>query len=435
MRSLRFRFESATVVIVALALLVVAPWWLITIGLGLFILWMMLTRVGQQTWAVAKVGVATIPRRLGASAVVIVGIAGVVGVLVAILAMGAGFERTLKETGTDDTAIVLAAGARNEIGSTIDHDTVALVSQSEQVLKDAHDQAVISPDQVLSVSIPKKSTGLDAPVTLRGIGEHVWELFPQLNIIAGRKIKSGLHELLVGQGARENFSGLEIGSAVTFDGQSWTVVGIFHSGDVHDSEIWGDSEVLGSAYRREGKVNSLTVRLTNASDLDAFRAELQSDPRLKVSVQTTRRYYSQQSETVSRMIRIVAATIGGIMAVGAVFGALNVTYMAIAGRAREIATLRAIGFRGVPVIVSVLIETMMLAAVGGVIGAALTWAIFDGFIASTVGDSGQVVFAFNVSPDLLWSGLKWALVIGIIGGLLPAIRAARMPIVAGLREL
>lgn len=435
MSSVRFQFAVTAAAVIVLALLIVAPWWLMLTSVGLLILWMTLTRVGRQTWSVARVGIATIPQRLGSSTVVVVGIAGVVGVLVGILAMGSGFERTLKQTGTDDTAIVLQGGSRSEIGSTIKRDTVALVSQSEHVLKDDRDRAVISSDQVLSVSIPKKSTGLDASVMLRGVGEHVWELWPQLKIIAGRKFNSGLHELIVGRGAHEKFSGLEVGSTVTFDGHAWTVVGVFDSGDAHNSELWGDSEALGSAYRRGGMANSLTVRLTDAYALDAFKAQLQSDPRIKVTVQTTRHYYSQQSETVSRMIRIVGATIGLIMAVGAIFGALNATYMAIASRTREIATLRAIGFRRAPVIISVLIETMLLAILGGAIGAALTWVIFDGFTASTLSGSGQVVFAFDVSRELLWSGLKWALAIGIVGGLFPALRAACMPITGGLREL
>jgi len=433
MNALRFALAISLMISVSLALLITLPWWLLLACMALLALWMALTRVGQQTWSVAKVGIATIPQRLGSSAVVVVGIAGVVGVLVAILAMGAGFERTLKQTGSDDTAIVLQAGSRAEAGSAVDHDTVAVASQAPQVLRNAENQPIVSPEQLISVLLPKKSTGLDASIAIRGVGEHVWELWPRVRIIAGRKFKLGLRELLAGKGAHENFSGLNVGSTVTVDGQSWTVAGIFDSGDAHSSELWGDAQVMSSAYRRGSSVNSLTLRLTDARAFSGFKAALLSDPRLKVQVQTTRQYYSQQSETVSRMIRIVGATIALIMAVGAMFGALNATYMAIAGRAREIATLRAIGFRRVPVIVSVLIETMILAALGGIMGAALTWAIFDGFTASTVGDSGQVVFAFNVSPDLLWNGLKWALAIGLIGGLFPAVRAARTPVATGLR--
>jgi len=364
-----------------------------------------------------------------------VGIAGVVGVLVALLAMGAGFERTLKQTGSDDTAIVLQAGQRTETGSTVNRDAIATISQMPQVLRNARDRPIVSPEQLVAAALPKKSTGLDASIAMRGVGEQVWALWPHLKIIAGRPFKAGLRELLAGKGAHQKFSGLDVGSTVKLEGQSWTVVGIFDSGDVHNSEIWGDTQVLSSVFHREGFANSLTLRLTNARAFEALKAELQSDPRLKVSVQTTRQYYNQQSEDFSRMMRIVGSAIGLIMAVGATFGALNATYMAIASRAREIATLRAIGFRPTPVIAAILLETMILATVGGVLGAAVTWAIFDGFTASTMGSAGQIVFALDVSPELLWNGLKWALAIGFIGGLFPAVRTVCLPVTAGLREL
>ena len=392
-------------------------------------------RTVRQIASITKVGIATIPQRLGSSAIVVVGIAGVVGVLMAILAMGTGFERTLKETGSDDTAIILQHGQRNEIGSRLDRDTLAVASQAPQILRNNDDRTIVSPEQLITVMLPKKSTGLEASVALRGVGERVWELRPQVRMIAGRPFKPGLRELIAGKDAHDKFTGLDVGSTVTIDGQSWTVVGLFDSADAHNSEIWSDSEVMSSTYQRGSGANSLVLRLTDAGAFEAFKKALQSDPRLKVHVQTTRQYFSQQSETVTRMIRIVGTAIGVIMALGAIFGALNATYMAVAGRSREIAMLRAIGFRRLPVIGSVLIETMMLAMVGGALGAAVTWVIFDGFTASTAGASGQIVFAFDVSAPLLWSGLIWALAIGFIGGLFPAVRAARQPITVGLREL
>jgi len=422
-------------IVTTIVLLIALPGWASLVGIGLIALWLISTRVGKQTWSVAKVGLATLPQRLGSSAVVVVGIAGVVGVLVAILAMGAGFERTLKATGSDDTAMILQSGSRSETASVIDHDTMALVSAAPQVLKNARQQPVASAEQLFTAALPKKSTGLDASIALRGVSEPIWELWPHVRILTGRKFKPGLRELGAGKGAHEKFKGLEVGSVLNFDGQSWTIVGIFDSGDAHDSELWGDSLVLGSAYRREGTANSLTLRLTDARAFDAFKAQLESDPRLKISVQTTHQYFSRQSETMGRMIRIVGAAIGAIMALGAMFGALNATYMAIAGRSREIATLRAIGFRRVPVIVSVLIETMALALLGGILGAAISWALFDGSTAATSGAAGQIVFAFDVAPSLLWNGMKWALAIGLLGGLFPAIRAARTPIAVGLRQL
>jgi putative ABC transport system permease protein len=383
-----------------------------------------------------RIGIATLPQRLGSSTVVVIGIAGVVGVLVALLAMGAGFEEILKQTGSDDTVIVLHSGSESEATSTLDNATVAVISQAPQVLRDADGRPVTSAEQLVVASLPTRSTGLEASIAMRGVGESAWTLSRHAKIIEGRKFTPGLRELIVGKGARAEFVGLYVGATVSFDGQSWPIVGIFDSGDAHNSEIWGDSKVIGSSYRRGGAVNSLILRLTSASAFEALETGIESDPRLEVSVQTTREYYSRQSENIARIVGVVGTTIGAIMAIGAIFGALNTTYAAVTDRSREIATLRAIGFHNGPVIVSVLLETMLLAALGGAVGAGITWAIFDGFTASTVGaNSSQVVFAFDVSPELLASGLKWALAIGLVGGLLPAIRAARMPIVTGLREL
>ena len=412
------------------------PGWMLLGLAALLVAWLTFTPSGRQTRSVIRIGIATIPQRLGSSAVVVVGIAGVVGVLVALLAMGAGFEQILKQTGADDTVIILHSGAESEATSTLDNDTVGIISQAPQVLRGADGQPVVSGEQLIVASLPTRSTGLEASIALRGVGESAWILSRNLRFIEGRKFRPGLRELIVGKSTRDEFVGLRVGSTVSFDGQSWPIVGVFDSGDAHNSEIWGDAQVIGSTYRRNGMVNSVMLRLTDASAIDALKAGIESDPRLKVSVQTTREYYSRQSESIAQIVGIVGTTIGAIMALGAVFGALNTTYAAVADRAREIATLRAIGFRTGPVILSVLLETMLLAVLGGAVGAGLTWLIFDGFTASTVGaNSSQVVFAFDVSRELLVSGLKWALAIGLIGGLLPALRAARMPIIAGLREL
>ncbi|MDB6044310.1 MAG: rane protein [Gammaproteobacteria bacterium] len=426
----------AVAVVVPIVLLTASPWWLLLALVGVLAAWMAFTRIGRQSWSVTQVGIATIPQRLGSSSVVVVGIAGVVGVLVALLAMGAGFAATLQETGTDDTVIVMRAGAQTEINSVVDHDTAVLVTQAPQVLKNAQGRPIASPELVVVAALAKKSTGLDANVEVRGVGERAWDLRPNLKIIAGRKFKPGLRELLVGKGAVGQFKDLDVGSTLKLNGQVWTIVGAFDSGDAHNSELWGDTDVVGSTYRRGSSTTSIILRLTEAGAFDALKATLASDPRIKVDVSTTRDYYNKQSENLAQIIRVLGTTVGTIMAIGAIFGALNTMYAAVAARAREIATLRAIGFRGLPVIVSVLLETMLLAILGGALGAALAWAIFDNYTASTLGANfSQVVFAFNVSPALLWSGLKWALAIGFIGGLFPAVRAARLPVTVGLREL
>lgn len=434
----QFLVGVAMLALIALAvlLLVWAPWWVPAACVVALAAWMALTRTGRQTWSVTQVGLATIPQRLGSSSVVIVGIAGVVGVLVALLAMAVGFEATLKETGSDDTVIMLRAGAQTELSSVISHETAELLAQQPQVQRDAKGQPIASAELVVVASLTKKSNGLDANVEIRGVGEHAWQVHPNVKIVAGRRFMPGLRELIVGQGAGEQFRGLDLGSTLKLNGQQWTVVGAFETGDAHDSEVWADTDVVASTYRRGSSTTGVVASLTSAGAFDALKANVASDPRLKQDVKTTRAYYSAQSERLSNLIHVLGTVVAAIMGVGAVFGALNTMYAAVATRAREIATLRAIGFRGVPVVVSVLIETMLLALLGGVIGAAVAWLLFDNYTASTLGQNfSQVVFAFHVSPLLLWNGLKWALAIGFIGGLFPAVRAARIPVTAGLREL
>ncbi len=421
---------------IPIAVLLFSPWWLLLAIIVLVAVLIAATRTGRQVWSVTQIGIATIPQRLGSSSVVVVGIAGVVAVLVALLAMAQGFASTLKVTGTDDTAIVMRAGSQSEVNSVIDHDTATLVAQATQVLHDSGGQPIASPELVVIAALPKKTTGLDANVEVRGVGERAWELRPKVQIVTGRKFTPGLRELIAGKDARQQFVGAEPGSTLKLNGQVWNIVGAFDSGDSHNSELWGDTDIVGSTFRRGSSTTSITVRLKEAAVFAAFKAGLLADPRLQVDVVTTRQYFNQQSEGLARIIRILGTTIGIIMAVGAIFGALNTMYASVAARSREIATLRAIGFRGTPVVVSVMLETLLLAFLGGSLGAVLAWLVFDNYTASTLGSNfTAVVFAFQVTPALLWGGLKWALTMGLIGGLFPALRAARQPVTAGLREL
>lgn len=388
-----------------------------------------------QAWSVSYVGMATIPQRLGPCAVVVVGIAGVVGVLVALLAMGVGFEATFKGTGTEDTAIVLQGGAQSEGASAITRDTAELVSQLPQILRNAQGHPIASSELVVVASLRERSSRHSANVAIRGVGVSVWEVRPQIKITAGRRFTPGLNELLVGTGVHQRFEGADVGSTITLNGQAWSVVGLFDSGDAYNSEIWGDADVVAAAFRRGSGRSSVVARLADAGTFEVFKAEIARDPRLKVDVLTTRQFYNRQSEGLARMARILGLIVGATMAIGAIFAALNSVYSAVAARAREIATFRALGFRSAPVIASVLLETMLLAVLGGVIGAGIAWIVFDGFTASTLGANGQVIFAFRVSPALLWSGMQWALAIGRIGGFFPAVTAARIPIVRGLRDV
>ena len=434
---MNFLINLATllVIVIAIGVLIFLPWPVLVALAAVLALWMALTRTGRQAWSVTQVGIATIPQRLGSSSVIVVGIAGVVGVLVALLAMGEGFRQTLQQTGDADTVVVLRGGATAELSSGISRDDVILVQQLPGILKDAQSKPIASPELVVVANIPKKGTSSDANVEIRGVGEQAFALRPNVKLINGRTFKPGLRELIVGKGALAQFAGLDPGSTLNLGNQQWTITGVFESGDAHESELWGDVETVSATYRRQG-YQSVTVRLTAPDAIDPLKAAIAADPRLKVDAKTTGDYYSAQSENLTKVIRVIGIVIGVIMGIGAIFGALNTMYAAVATRAREIATLRAIGFRGLPVVVSVLLETMLLAIAGGLLGAAVAWLLFNNYTVSTLGQNfSQVVFAFKVSPALVWSGLKWALAIGFIGGLFPALRAARLPVTAALREL
>ena len=436
MRNLGWALLTLIIAAALVALLVVLPWWSPAVAVALLAAWLLLTRTGRQAWSVTELGIATVPQRLGAASVVVVGIAGVVGVLVALFAMAQGLQSSLIETGSNDAAIVLRANSQTELNSVLDHDATVIIGGEPQVARDAQGQPIASPELVVVASLPKKTTRLDANVEVRGIGEEAWALRPQARIVAGRRFTPGLRELVVGKRAMQEFEHTALGSKVDIGGDPWTVVGEFDSDDDHDSELWADADVIASTYRRGDSRTSVTVRLKSPTEFDAFKAAVTADPRFKVDASTTHDYYSQQSQGLTRLIRVLGTVVATIMAIGAVFGALNTMYAAVATRTREMATLRAIGFRGGPVVVSVLIETLLLALAGGVIGAGLAWAIFDHYTASTLGANfSEVVFEFRVTPALLASGLKWALAIGLVGGLFPAVRAARMPVTEGLREL
>ncbi|MFC3815067.1 ABC transporter permease [Lysobacter sp. GCM10012299] len=433
MKKFMINLGIALLLILGLVAWAFLPWYLVLVVVALFVLWLLLTRSGRLAWEAAKIGLASLPQRWGASSVIVVGIAGVVGVLVAMLAMGEGFKATLNQTGSDSSAIILRAGSQAETNSVITRDQVPLISSLAGIARGADGQPVISPELSQVVNLVSKADGTDANVQFRGVGPMAWTLRPKLKIVEGRKFNPGMRELVVGRGAQKQFVGLEVGKQLKLANQMWTVVGAFSSGDSHDSELWADVDVLGPAYQRQA-FQSVTVKLDGKDGFNRLKAALAGDPRLKLDVQTTHDYYAKQSEGLTKLINILGKVIGTIMAIGAVFGALNTMFAAVAGRAREIATMRAIGFRGVPVVVAVMLETMLLALLGGLIGAGLAWLVFNGYSVSTLGQNfSQVVFQFKVSPELLWNGLKWALGIGLVGGLFPALRAARLPVTEALR--
>lgn len=426
--------------LVVLAAWVMLPWPAAVVLALLLAAWLLLTRRGRQTRSVASVGISTLSQRLGASAVIVVGIAGVVGVLVALLAMAEGYAETLRKTGGTDTAIVMRGASAAEVASVLDRDSTTQIAQAAGVARDAKGEPIASSELVVAANLPlKKSEGADdeGSVQLRGIGDQAWAVRPQVKIVDGRRFEPGLRELIVGRGAARQFANLAPGREIRLGTQQWKIVGVFASGDAMESEIWGDASVVADTYRRGSSRASVTVRLADPKAFATFKSALESNPQLKVDVSTTLDYFSKQSEGVTKVLRIIGITVGAIMAIGAMFGALNTMFAAVAARAREIATLRAIGFSGLPVVVAVMLETMLLALIGGVIGGLAAWLLFNGYNASTMaaGSVGQLAFDLRVTPELLWTGLKWALAIGFIGGLFPAVRAARLPVTTALREL
>jgi putative ABC transport system permease protein len=424
---------SILLLIIGLIVWIMLPWYAVLVIAVMLALWLLVARSGRLSLAAARIGISSLPQRWGASSVIVVGIAGVVGVLVAMLAMGEGFQATLNNTGNADTAIILRGGSQSETNSVITRDQVPLISSLPGIAKGSDGKPLLSPELSQVVNLPLKSSGTDANAQVRGVGDEAWAVRGNIRIVEGRKFGAGLRELVVGQGAQVQFRGLEVGKILRLANQDWTIVGKFAAGDAHDSELWSDAETLASTYRRTS-FQSITVRLDGKSGYSQLKSAVDADPRLKLDVQTTRAYYGKQSGQLTKVITVLGTVIGAIMAIGAVFGALNTMYAAVAGRAREIATMRAIGFRGLPVVMAVMLETMLLALLGGILGAAIAWAIFNGYTVSTLSQNfSQLVFQFKVSPSLLWSGLKWALGIGLVGGLFPALRAARLPVTEALR--
>lgn len=390
----------------------------------------------QQVVSVTAMNIRSVPSRLGTSLVIVIGIAGVVGVLVALLSMAKGFELTLATTGRADRAIVMRGGSNDELSSVLIRDQAQVVKDAVGVAKGSDGKPLAIGELFLITDVAKRGSRSPNNVVVRGTTEHVFELRPEAKIVEGRMFTPGVREVVVGRTAQRQFAGLNIGDKVDVRDGPWTVVGIFDSkGDVHESEIWVDVDALITASRRQA-FNTVTVQLTSADAFQSFKDSLTSDPRVTVQVQREPEYYASRSEQLNKLITILGYSVATIMGIGALFGALNTMYAAVATRSVEIATLRAIGFSNGPVVISVILESLVLAAAGGILGGAIAYAFFNGYTASALNMQtfSQVAFQFRVTPDLLWKGVIWACSIGLIGGLFPSIRAARLPIVDALRS-
>lgn len=392
----------------------------------------------RQLVAVVGMNLRNLPARASASAVAAIGIGGVVAVLVGVLSMSEGFRAVLQYSGRDDVAIVLRGGSNDEMSSGLALDATRIVADTVGVQRDAAGNALASPELYVIVDAPLASTGTAANVPLRGVGTQAPKLRQDFHIVAGRMFQPGTFEIIVGIGAARQFAGLAVGQRVKWGSTVWTVVGQFADrGSVAQGELWTDATVLQNTYNRGTTFQSVRVQLTGTAALDGFKRTLEADPRLSARVFTERKFYEEQSRILTALVDGAGTWISLLMGLGAIFGAVNTMYSTVAARTREIATLRALGFGALPVVASVLTEALLLGLIGGAIGCVVAYLGFNGMQASTMNwaSFSQITFAFKVTPALVARGLVYALILALIGGLMPALRAARLPIVAGLRAL
>ncbi|MYD07363.1 MAG: ABC transporter permease [Acidimicrobiaceae bacterium] len=384
----------------------------------------------RQAFNITAMNLRSILSRKGSSSIIVVGIAGVVAVIVGLLSMSEGIQSALKETSHPDRAIVMRSGTKDEI-------TGWLSAAEVNVLKGVDGIRTVSGELVVVVDLVTKDTGKPGVAVARGVEASAFELRPGLKLVAGRWFQPGRNELLVGVNASDAYAGLGLGSKVRFRDKPWHVVGHFDAeGQAHDSEVWMDLPIAQAAFRREGVVSAARALLDRGSDVAAVSERIRRDPRLRADLVAERDFYAQQSQAKTGMVESFAYLIGAIMGLGAVIASINTMYSSVSTRSVEIGTLRSLGFSNVPVVVSVMVEALLLALVGGLLGSAVVYVLYDGFSSSTLNmaSMSQVAFEFSVTPRLLLIGLGSALLLGAVGGLLPALRAARLPIIVALRS-
>jgi len=380
----------------------------------------------------------SVKARWSSAIVAVVGIAGTVGVFVAMLSLARGFKATLVSSGSEDNAIIMRAGATSEMTGGVTIDTVKIIQDKPGIAKGADGSPLVTPEVVLVAPIPLISTGTDANVEIRGVSKNVLEIRRNIKIVEGRMFTPGLNEIVVGKNANASYSGLTLGNTIGLGSVHWKIVGIFDAGgSSFDSDVWGDAHLIGPAFNRPDiYFQSITVHLASASALQQLKDAATSDPRLNVDVTREIDYYSKQSNRLTKLITVLGGLVAGVMAIGAVFGALNTMYSAVAERGREIATMRALGFGGPSVVFSFVIEALLIAFIGGLVGCIAVLPL-NGLTtgAMNLQTFSHVAFAFKITTELLVKGIVFALVMGVIGGLLPAMRAASMPVASALREL
>jgi putative ABC transport system permease protein len=389
----------------------------------------------RQVGAITLMNLLSVPQRLWLSLSTVLAIALVVIVLLTFLAMANGFRRTVEGSGAADVAVILRGGSQSEINSTIPRDQVRLIEDAPGVARNGAGEPLTSAELYVVVDGVKRASGTKANVPLRGIAEKGAALRRGITLVAGRMFNPGANEIVVGKGLVSEFEGFEPGQVVAFGTTRWNVVGVFAAGgSVFESEIWADLPVVQSLFNRNNYFQTVRARLQSPAAIEQVKVYVDGDPRLKLDAKTEAEYFAEQASQTSDLIQKLGWPLAIAMALGALAGALNAMYSAVAARTVEIATLRAIGFGILPAFFGTLAESLVLAAAGGAIGALATYFVFDGFTTATMGASfTQVVFSFTLSPTLVAQGVGLAIAVGLIGGLFPAIRAARMPIVTGLQ--
>jgi putative ABC transport system permease protein len=391
----------------------------------------------SQTLIISALSVRTIPRRLSSSAVAVIGIAGVVIVFVAVLSIGEGFRAAMANAGSPNRALVMRGGADSEMTSGFSGAEADIIKEAPGLRRDDNRPAASAELYVL-VDLNKRSTGTPANVPLRGVEPIALQVRDEVHLVEGRMFQFGTNEAIVGRSANGQFAGIDLGSEFTSGNLKIKIVGIFESrGSVSESEIWCDSRLIQGVYQRGNSYQSVVAALDSPASFDTFKNWLTANPQLNVQVRRETEYYAQQSQVMTGLINGIGYTVAVLMGIGAVFGAILTMYTAVSTRTREIATLRALGFNAGAVLISVLAESLALAALGGILGGATAYLAFNGYQTSTMNFQtfSQVAFAFAVTRSLMIQGLSYALVMGLVGGLMPAIRASRLPIATALREL
>lgn len=387
----------------------------------------------KQTGAITLMNLRSLPQRAGMSLATILSIALVVGVLLGFLAMANGFQKTINGTGADDVAVILRGGSQAELNSVLSADQYRVVETAPGIALDTNGDPLISAELYIVVAGIKKDMGTEANLPMRGVGLQAPHLRGQFELSAGRMFEPGTNEIIVGEAVLDAFEGFQLGQTIRLGPNEWQIVGLFTTGgSVFESEIWADIGVVQNLYQRGSSLQSIRARLTSPeaiSELEAFAAD---DPRInELDIFNEKDFYAGQSGTLTTIIKRIGWPLAIIMAIGAFAGAWNTMYSSVDARMREIATLRAIGFSGGAAAIGTLIESLALAAIGGLLGVAATYLLFNGASASTLGSGfTQVIFSFAVTGESILAGLIMALVIGFVGGLVPAIRAAYVPLLA-----